>query len=99
MKLYVVVDEALPSGLKMAQGIHAFRAFVDEHTEIEAHWFENSNNIVCLQAPDLPELRLRLLAKGLAVVSFREPDLDDKLTAICVEPRGRRYLSSLPLAA
>jgi hypothetical protein len=36
-------------------------------------------------------------AAGLRAVPFREPDLDGALTAIAVEPAGRRFLARLPL--
>jgi len=35
---------------------------------------------------------------GLRVASFHEPDLDDALTAIALEPAGRRLVAGLPLA-
>lgn len=98
MKLYVIVQTVLDAGLKAAQAIHAFRAFQDDHPEVEADWHANANNIVVLQADELPSLADQLEARGFRLARFHEPDLDDQLTAVCVEPNAWRQLSSLPLA-
>ena len=97
-KLYVVVDEGLTPGLKIAQGGHALCAFESEHPEVYRDWHDNSNNLVCLQSGDLGTLAASLEEKGFKVSRFHEPDLDDRMTAFSVEPAAGRYLSSLPLA-
>jgi hypothetical protein len=38
------------------------------------------------------------VAAGLRVTSFQEPDLDDALTALALEPAARRLVAGLPLA-
>jgi hypothetical protein len=56
--------------------------------------------LVLLAARDELELsRLHgdVTAGGLRAVPFHEPDLDGALTAIAVEPAGRRFLNRLPL--
>lgn len=98
-KLYIIVDERLRSGAKMAQACHAMRAFADQHPEIEKAWFDNSNNIVILQVKDLNELADFLDSAGYAIARFHEPDFNDQLTAIAVEPDARRHLSHIRLAA
>ncbi len=98
MKLYVVVSAALSAGLKAAQAIHAFRQFVGEYPHLEQYWYHESNNIVVLQTDDLPALADDLSGKGLRLCTFREPDLEDQLTALCVEPNAANWLSTLPLA-
>lgn len=99
MKLYVIVRKGLSTGAMAAQAIHAFRAFVGEHPTLEKTWHEEHNNIVVLHEPDLEQLVGRLQAKGYRLSQFREPDLGNALTAICVEPDAWKQLSSLPLAA
>jgi hypothetical protein len=96
--LYVIVNAALAAGLKCAQAIHAFRAFVGEYPDLEAQWHQGHNNIVVLQHDDLPGLAERLAGAGFKLSQFHEPDLGDALTAICAEPGAWRQLSSLPLA-
>lgn len=49
MKLYVIVDEALSTGLKCAQACHAVVAFQDAYPTITAEW-KHDNNIVVLSA-------------------------------------------------
>lgn len=97
-KLYIVVLRSLSTGLKCAQACHALRAFVGEYPEIDADWYATSNNIVVLQADDLPTLADRMDALGLAVARFHEPDRGDELTALCVEPGGAHTLRRYPLA-
>jgi hypothetical protein len=38
------------------------------------------------------------VAAGLRVAGFQEPDLGDALTAVALEPAGRRLVAGLPLA-
>lgn len=99
MKLYIVVLSALGHGLKAAQACHAVCAFGAAYPHIYEFWYHESNNIVVLQEDDVPSLADRLEKEGLRVARFHEPDLDGALTAICIEPNGQRFLSSLPLAA
>ena len=98
MKLFVVVKKTLAAGLYAAQAIHAFRAFAGEYPVLEAFWHEEHNNIVVLQDDDIEGLADRIRKAGFRLSAFREPDLDNELTAICVEPNARRMLSRLPLA-
>lgn len=98
-KLYVVVDQALDSGLKMAQAIHAAIQFGQENPGVFQQWYTESNNIVVLQAGDVPELTDELVGAGLRVSRFHEPDLAGALTAFCVEPAARSRLSDLSLAS
>lgn len=54
-----------------------------------------------LAVPDEPALAwlcADAAAAGLCVVRFREPDLDDALTAAALEPAAARLVSHLPLA-
>lgn len=54
-----------------------------------------------LNAPnkeELAKIAYGLSKQGLAVSMFKEPDLNDELTAIAVEPRAGKSLSCFPLA-
>lgn len=97
-KLFVVADAALPAGLKIAQTGHALVAWAIAHPEETRRWHRESNYLVCLQAPDLAAVIEKLDRKGVRYVPFREPDLNDQLTAIAVEPAGGQWLSHLRLA-
>jgi hypothetical protein len=43
-------------------------------------------------------LDARLAERGLTRIRVEEPDLDGRLTALCVEPGARRELAGLELA-
>lgn len=101
MKMYVVVRSDLSPGLQIAQSCHALQLFAYQYNEITSYWYKESNNLVVLQAPnkeELARLGYELSKKGVEVSMFREPDLDNELTAIAVAPSGQRYLSTLALA-
>lgn len=97
-KLYTVVPEDLSPGDKIAQTGHGVAAYFAHEPEQAMAWQLADRNIVCLQAPDLPELAERLEARGCSVARFTEPDMADRLTAIAVSDAGARWLSHLPLA-
>lgn len=89
-KLYAITRADLSTGMRTAQVGHALIAWVLAHGA-------PPENLVVLQVPglvELAELGERLVGK---VVCFREPDLDDELTAIAAGPDLWRALSSLPL--
>ena len=97
-KLYVIVDEALSPGLKIAQGIHAAFAFRAAHPGLTDEWFVDSNNIVVLQHHDVPGIEHDIRSLGYRTAVFREPDVGDAITGIAVEPRAGRLLADLHLA-
>ncbi len=97
MKLYIVVLKSLSAGLKAAQACHAMFAFTQAYPVKTKEWSEH-NNIVVLEHDDLPALADMLDGLNLSAVRFHEPDMDDQLTAICVEPSAWRHVSSLKLA-
>jgi hypothetical protein len=99
MKMYVIVKKTLTAGLKCAQAIHAFRAFCGEYPHIDEYWYKESNNIVVLQDDDIETMADKLEELGYRLSRFHEPDLDNQLTAICVEPNAWKHLSNVPLAA
>lgn len=101
--MYVVTRKDLSPGARLAQSCHALRQFSAEHPELDKDWFETSNYLVCLEAEC--ELELNYFvdvaeSKGIRYSVFREPDLDNQLTAVTFEPGDitRRMLSRLPLA-
>ena len=102
-KLYIVVRADLSPGAQAVQAAHAMREFAAEHSDIEHEWHEKSNTVVML-AIQYKQWLTNLLAEvqqlGIAVTSFREPDLKNELTAICIGPEGYWLpeLKRLPLA-
>lgn len=90
-------------GYQGVQSQHAAIQFVMEHPEIGKVWFGKSNYLGWLSVADEQEL-CQLIEKahqlGITVSVFREPDVDDRITAIALEPgaRSRKLCSTLTLA-
>ncbi len=64
-------------------------------------WYSTSNHLCFLSVPDEPSLAALLkkaLAKGYQVASFREPDRENELTAIALEPRAKKMCQGISLA-
>jgi peptidyl-tRNA hydrolase len=101
MKMFVIVRADLDPGSQAAQSAHALRLFGEEHQTIDRYWYAKSNNLVLLSVPNeaaLKHLASRAADAGFACSSFREPDFDDTVTAITIEPDGYKLVSNLPLA-
>jgi len=99
--LYVVIRADLEPGAQGTQGIHGAIAFVMEHPVVASYWHLKSNNLVFLQVPNeecLQHLAARAEDAGFDHSVFREPDFDDTVTAVVIEPAGKRLVSNLPLA-
>lgn len=100
-KLYLVTHEDLVPGQQAVQAAHALRLFVQEHPEVDSAWYEKSNTLAFLSAPNLEALgvlRDRALHRGIPVSSFHEPDRDNELTAIAIGPQGKKITRGLSLA-
>jgi hypothetical protein len=100
-RLHLIVRQDLPPGEQAVQAAHALRQFTAEHPEIDREWFERSNTLALLAAPDesaLNKILDRAFDQGFRAAAFREPDLGGSLTAIAIEPAGARICRSLPLA-
>lgn len=96
-KLYIVVSNDLTHGQQSAQAVHCAYEFSKDHPELHKAWYDQSNTIVILSAS--PERLESLLFFGETVSSFREPDFDDKLTAVALAPteHSASLCSDLPL--
>lgn len=103
MKLYLISRSDLRPGQQAVQAAHAMRQFAADHPELDKEWFERSNTLAFLTVPDersLVRLIHRAEDRDLRVSLFREPDLDNSLTAIALEPgqTSQRLCRNLPLA-
>ncbi len=94
-KLYLVTRADLRHGSQAAQLVHGMATFARHHPAIFEHWERVSNTVVCLAVADedsLHELLIRAnhlsdnAERNLAVSSFFEPDFDDQLTCVVLEP-------------
>jgi peptidyl-tRNA hydrolase len=89
-------------GSQAVQASHAIIKFVFEHPQIANNWYNISQYLVELSVnnqEELLELVEKLKWKDISFSEFREPDLDNELTAIALEPseKARRVVSSMPL--
>lgn len=101
-KLVTVTRTDIPEGYQAVQSTHAALDFVFEHPTRAGPWHKESNTLVMLTVADEYQLK-RLIRKceylGLAYTAFREPDIGNVITAICIEPHEETYkiVSKLPL--
>lgn len=108
-KLYLVTRADLRHGSQAAQLVHGMATFARDYPSTFLEWERTSNTVVCLAARDENSLD-ELLSKahglseasenGLAISNFREPDFDDALTCIVLEPLDvfEELCRGLPLA-
>ncbi len=90
-------------GYQAVQSIHAMRLFSEEHPSIDKEWYQVSNYLGLLSVLNeqaLQSLVLRLQAYDVKISIFREPDINNQITAIAVEPceQARKLLSNIPNA-
>lgn len=102
-KFYIVTRQDLTPGQQLAQAMHAALDFTLEYSDKVKRWHTDSNHICIVSArseEDLIKLAHRLVKNGLHFVAFTEPDLNDELTAIAIEPgkKARKMTSCFPLA-
>jgi len=98
----VISRRDLLPGLQAVQSSHAAIQFVFDHPVISKKWFTISNYLIFLSVktePDLLALVEKFKQHGLVYSTFHEPDLDNALTAVTVEPsdNARKIVSGLPL--
>lgn len=103
IKLYLITRRDLEPGAQAAQLVHAMTEFCLQQPEITKNWHAISNTVVILSVANEQELRkLHNKAKQLDITcsSFTEPDLDNQLTAIVLEPteNSKMICKNLPLA-
>ncbi len=108
-KLYLVTRADLRHGSQAAQLVHGMATFAREHPAKFLEWERTSNTVVCLAAPDEESLHKLLLKAGrvgqgkeggFSISTFREPDFDDALTCVVLEPDEAltRICGGIPLA-
>jgi len=93
----------LEPGYQAVQSMHALRQFTAEHPEVDRIWFEQSNYLGLLSVADEKELTNLIeqaTAHDIRFSIFREPDVDNEITAIALAPgpKAKKLCSRLPLA-
>lgn len=102
-KLYVAVRADLAPGPQIAQAVHAAFEFATEWPSITQVWTNNSNFLVVVAVSDedaLVHLAAAAAEEGLAFTSVREPDYNNTLTAVALEPgdQASKLCAQFPLA-
>ena len=102
-KLIVISRRDLSSAVQSVQSGHALAKFCIENPVIANSWHQNSQYLVYLSVEDeasLHSLIAKLQSRGIVMSDFQEPDLDNQITAIAIEPtkKAHRLCSNLPLA-
>ena len=102
-KLRVITRRDIPAGYQAVQASHAAIQFQHEHTQLASDWYNNSNYLVFLSVANLEELESfldKVKSKGIIHSAFYEPDINNQLTAIALEPSevAQKICSSLPIA-
>lgn len=100
-KLYIIVRSDLSAGQQAVQGIHAALAFFVRYPLKSLWWMLRSNTLAFLAVPYEETLGVLLdqaLHGAIAAIGFREPDRNNELTAIAIEPRGAGLAHQLPSA-
>ena len=83
-KLYVLVSKDLSPIYACVQGGHGVAQWLLDNKDTQT-W--NNNYLIYLSA-DLEKWIVKLTLKGLKFSTFREHDLDNKLTAIAITDDG-----------
>lgn len=92
----------MSDGYKAVQSAHAAINFTFEHPGRAGPWFKESNYLVLLELSNEKQLKL-LINKcehhQLAYTVFREPDINNQITAIAIEPSPitRKLVQKIPL--
>lgn len=101
-KLRIVTRRDLSIQYAAVQAAHAAIDFQHQFPAEALSWHQYSNYLAFLTVDDeqaLIELITKATLRGIKVTIFREPDLDNQITAIALEATeaSRKLTSSLPL--
>lgn len=93
----------MDSGAQAAQSCHCAFSFMEEHLDIARNWMYNSNYIAilaCKNEQALLSLIDKAEKKGINFSVFFEPDFDNEITAVALEPgkMSKKLCSSFRLA-
>lgn len=99
----MVVRRDLSPAYQAVQGGHALAEFCLQHIDIANSWHKNSNYLAFLSVKDESELLFlieKAQSRGIAISIFREPDIDNQVTSIAIEPsaESKRLCRNLPCA-
>ena len=99
----MVSRQDLQPGYILTQCIHSTLEFFNEHPEPYKNWFNFSKAITLLAVPNEDSLKYlirKLTESNIRYSIFIEPDINNQVTAITIEPgeASSKLCSSIPLA-
>jgi peptidyl-tRNA hydrolase len=102
-RFYIAVRGDLTPGLQAAQSVHASTQFFADWPSLAVNWLRESNFLVIVSVPDegaLAQLAESAVEEGIVRTIVREPDLDNTITAVALEPgaTAQRLCAQMPLA-
>lgn len=100
--MIVVTRRDIPLAYQAVQAAHAAIDFQHGHSIEAKNWHNTSNYLIFLTVANEDELKqliLKAAERYIKITPFREPDINNELTAIAFEPSEatRKLTSSLPL--
>lgn len=99
--MYVVVRKDLQPIVQSIQAGHAAIQFQHDEPQIAKEWHDKSKHLVYLSAKNenhLMDLIFKSQIKNIKYSVFKEPDINNEITAVAFEPKAYRMLANLPLA-
>lgn len=87
-KFFLIVRSDIAVGRASAQLVHAAIEFCLQYPTELLSWYKNSNYVAVLAVPNEIELMRLIVAatdNHIKHCAFREPDLDNRYTAIAIE--------------
>ena len=102
-KLIVITRQDLSPGYQAVQAAHAAIDFQHQYPQIAKDWNKNSKYLIILSVENEEKLKKyirKFQNANLYHVVFKEPDIGNEITAICVQPseKSRKLTAHLPLA-
>jgi peptidyl-tRNA hydrolase len=99
----VVTRRDLSNGYQAVQSMHAAIQFAFEHKDIVGDWYQTSNYLGLLSVAnesELEQLVEQAKRNNIRFSVFKEPDIDNQITAIAFEPgiHSKKLCSKLKLA-
>lgn len=95
-RLYVLISKNLEPVYGCVQGGHAVAQFLIDNPQEKRTW--NNEYLIYLYA-DVEKWKKKLDLMRISYSEFREPDLDNQLTAIAVQYNDSKFFKSLQLVA
>lgn len=101
-KLRVISRRDLKLPYQAVQAGHAAIQFQHEYPKLAKNWFHNSNYLIFLSVNNEEELKSlidRAKSENIQISVFTEPDINNEITAIALEPciKAKKLTSGIPL--